>query len=276
VATLAEVAAGLRSAGRPTALLAGSGIAQAAGLPTGQELVRRVAARLDTDCGADPVCWYVGATGMFPNYFRLVRDSVSGCVSGGGTGGGTGEALPSGVFERPAPTRAHRAIATLAGAGLVGPILTTNLDRLLERSLAAQGIPYQVAHNVITMELLAARPNLAAHPVPVIKLHGDYRDISISHAAPELHTYPCAVDALLRRVFASFDVVVCGWSASWDMPLAKALRAASDRRLRWLQCGPVLAAAAGIIAARQPDVVTIANADAGLTELCRLLVGTEP
>jgi hypothetical protein len=254
-----ELAAGIRSENRPVAILAGSGTSHSAGLPTGQELLRSIAHSIGDDAGADPVAWHLATTGAFPDYFGLI--------------GATSEsdALPAAYFERGSPTPAHRVIAALAGAGIAGPILTTNLDGLLEQALAAAGVAFMTASDLDSLR------DVDLVGCALIKLHGDYRDASLRHASPGLHKYPPVVDAFLGRVFEAFDLLVCGWSASWDLPLGRAIEAAgSGRQVYWLQCGPATPNAQAIFSARRACVATVESSDAGLSQLAELLLGTDP
>ena len=127
------------------ALLVGSGVSRAAGVPTGWEVVldlaRRVAEVDWDDAGEDPGGWYRDKYGQEPDYSKLL------------------EALARRPAERSRllrayfepsdeereqglkiPTPAHRAIARLVREGYVRVILTTNFDRLLETALADEGI----------------------------------------------------------------------------------------------------------------------------------------
>ena len=254
-----EVATAIRSAGRPIAVLAGSGVSQSAGVPTGQDLLEGVARQRGETPGSDPVAWYLRSVGGFPDYFGMVGDGT--------------DALPEAVFDRPSPTPAHRAITRMAAAGLVGPILTTNLDRLLEHALREQGLTFDVAYD---LEALARILAGGLDKVFLLKLHGDYRDIGIRHTALGEHIYHGVIDDLLDRVFANFDLLVCGWSASWDVPLRRALRRAERGRIWWLQCGPPSEAAQSIFAARHPMVAPVESSDSGMTTLSTLLLDAGP
>jgi tetratricopeptide (TPR) repeat protein len=68
------------------------------------------------------------------------------------------------------PNAAHAGIAALAAVGAVRAIVTTNFDRLIERSLEGRGVPYAVAYDDAGYRAFAdAWPNKA---LPVIKIHG--------------------------------------------------------------------------------------------------------
>jgi hypothetical protein len=249
-----QLAARIRVGPRPIAVLAGAGVSDSAGVLTGQQLLGRVARERGEDPGPDPVTWYLTATGDFPDYFGMVQGASA-----------PPDALPGRLYERPTPTPAHRAIARLVAAGWAGPILTTNLDRLLELALA--DLEVQVAFD------LDAMARVSVGKPALIKLHGDYRDIGIRHTARVLHTYHPVIEGLLDRVFAEFDLLVCGWSASWDVPLREALcRTTAGRRVRWLQCGPPSRAARRVFEIRKPSIASVTSSDAGLTALATLLL----
>jgi hypothetical protein len=122
------------------ALLIGSGVSKAAGVPTGWDiildLIRRVAVCKGEKPDPDPESWYRRKFKEPPNYSKLL------------------EMLTKTPSERmrllrpyfePAeeerekglkvPTPAHRAIAQLVKRGHIRMILTTNFDRLTETAL---------------------------------------------------------------------------------------------------------------------------------------------
>jgi hypothetical protein len=254
--TIGRLAAAIGSGPRPIAVLAGAGVSRSAGIPTGQELLARAARERGQAPAGDPVPWYQAATGRFPDYFAMAGAEPD------------GDTLPPQPYRDARPGVAHRMIARLVVAGWAGPVLTTNLDPLLERALAEVGLRVPVAFDLASV----AGADLSG-PV-LVKLHGDYRDTSIRRTAPALHRYHPAIDTLLDRVFTGFDLLVCGWSASWDLPLSEALRRAGGRRIHWLQCGPPTAAARQIMRARHPAVAPVPGSDAGLSALVGCLLGT--
>jgi hypothetical protein len=257
-ASIEALAEGLRSGPWPVAALAGAGVSQTAGVATGEDLLRLSAAERGEDPGTDPVGWYIGAFGRFPSYFAILQDP-----------NGDRLTLPRNVFEGTEPTPAHRALAAMAAQGLLGPFLTTNFDRLLEQALAEAGLTPRVAHDLAGM---AGDPD-RGDPT-VVKLHGDYLDLRIRQTSSELHTYHPVIDALLNRVLRGFDLLVCGWSASWDLPLGAALtRTAGERRTYWLQCGEPTARARELMAARDALVARVPGSDAGLQALAAAVLG---
>ncbi|MEO3812105.1 SIR2 family protein [Sphaerisporangium sp. B11E5] len=250
-APIEALADGIRSSTRPVAVLAGAGTSHSAGVATGEELLRRIAAECGEDAGSDPVAWYVGRFGRFPDYFAMVQ---------GGAGGGL--SLPPRLFEGGGPTPAHRVLAEMAGWGMAGPFLTTNFDRLLERALAEAGVVVRAVYDIEGMAGAELETGL------VVKLHGDYRDLAIRDSASALHTYHPVVDALLDRVLSAAPLLVCGWSASWDVPLGEALlRTAGRQPTYWLQCGEPTGRALAIIAGRDALVARVSGSDAGLRAL---------
>jgi SIR2-like domain len=248
------IADGIRSGPRPIAVLAGAGVSRSAGIPTGEDLLARAARERGQAPSDDPVPQYQVATGAFPDYFAMTGATPD------------RDALPSQPYRDASPGVAHRMIARLVVAGWVGPVLTTNLDPLLERALAEAGARVPVAFDLATM----AGADLGGPAV--IKLHGDYRDIGIRRTAPAPHRYHPVIDGLLDRVLAGFDLLVCGWSAGWDLPLGEALGRADGRRIHWLQCGPTTAAARRIMRVRRPAVAAVPGSDAGLSALVKRLL----
>jgi hypothetical protein len=196
------------------ALLLGSGISQAAGIPTGYEitldLVRRLATARDERAAAepDPAGWYRATFGEEANYDTLMEALAPTEAMRA--------ALLRGYFEPTAeerergeklPTPAHRAIARLARAGAVRVLLTTNFDRLLEQALEAEGEVPAVAY---TPDMVAGMLPLAHAPCTLVKLHGDYLDTRLRNMPAELATYPPALNRLLDQVFDEYGLLVCG------------------------------------------------------------------
>ncbi|HTS34617.1 MAG TPA: SIR2 family protein [Candidatus Solibacter sp.] len=67
----------------------------------------------------------------------------------------------------------HEAIASLASAGVVRAIVTTNFDRLIERALEKYGVAYQVAFDTPGFEKMGERlQDDGSHFLPLIKIHG--------------------------------------------------------------------------------------------------------
>lgn len=124
------------------AILVGSGLSLAAGIPTGWEitldLIRRLAALDGVTEHEDWAAWYRSKYNKEPSYSEIL------------------DALASTQAERRAilhsyiepaegeearkPTKAHHAIAQLVESGAVRVIITTNFDRLIENALREAGI----------------------------------------------------------------------------------------------------------------------------------------
>lgn len=262
----------LRAVPPPMAVLAGAGTSSSSGIATGEDLLGQAARERGEDPYTDPVGWYVRTFGAFPNYIRMLQEAAG--------PNGDPHALPSGFFEAgPAgptgPGPAHRAIAAMAAAGLVGPVLTTNFDRLLEQALVEAGVAVQVAYGVDEMARATREPGYLARPgILLVKLHGDYTDIRIRDTSAAFHWYHPTLDALLDRVLAERDLLVCGWSASWDTSLRRALLRVADperRRTFWLLRGTATPDAAEVIAARRALIIPVASSNDGLTRLVRAL-----
>ena len=247
------------------AVLLGSGVSRAAGIPTGWEitleLVRKVAALQGEACEPDPAAWYVGKTGKQPDYSDLL-DLVAKTPA-------ERQQLLRQYWEPTEqeredglklPTRAHHAIAGLVKAGYVRVILTTNFDRLTELALQEAGVQPAV---LSTAGHIQGAVPLTHAACTVIKVHGDYLDTRMLNTPPELAAYPAEVDALLDRVFDEYGLIVCGWSAEWDVALRAAISRAPARRYNtyWANRGNPGTAAADLIARRAGQLVPIADAD---------------
>lgn len=248
------------------ALLLGSGISRAAQIPTGWEvvldLVRKLAAAEGTDCEPDPAAWYREKHAAEPGYSELL-DALAKTPA-------ERQQILRGYFEpteeerrqgAKAPTKAHRAIASLVASGHVRVILTTNFDRLMERALEEAGVAPVV---ISTADQLAGAPPLAHVKSCVIKVHGDYLDARILNTPDELATYDPQMDKLLDRVFDEFGLVACGWSADWDEALRAAIERAPNRRYSTFFAvrGEPSERAAALIGRRAGHIIPITDADA--------------
>ena len=244
------------------AVLLGSGLSSAAGIPTGWEitldLARRVAAVGD-DALDDPEEWYRSTFGTAPDYSVLLktlgptpserRELLRRYVEP------TAEHL---VRGQRVPTEAHRAVARLAASDHIRVILTTNFDRLIETALTDAG----VSHDVVATDddLAGARP--LGHVPCVVKLHGDYRDSRIRNTEEELSEYSEAFKGLLDRILDEYGLIICGWSATWDPALRSAIKR-SNRRYSawWVDIGSLSSDAASIASARRAVVIENTDAD---------------
>lgn len=255
------------------ALLLGSGISRAAGIPTGWEIVLdlvRCLARLQgrqEDCEPNPAEWYHDSYGADPDYSQILNEL-----------GKTPEErnlILRRYFEpndeereeaKKTPTAAHKAIAELASKGYVRLILTTNFDRLLERAMEEKGLNPVV---LSTPEAIDGSLPLIHTELCVIKMHGDYMDTRIRNTPAELAVYDPRVDSLLDRAIDEFGLIVCGWSAEYDPALRSAIERCKNRRFctYWASNGEPSEAAEKLINLRQASIVPIQSADSFFGEL---------
>ena len=247
------------------ALLVGSGVSRAAGIPTGWDivldLVRKVAAVEGEDPAPDPEAWYQQKFDEAPTYTALLERLTS-------TSAERMNLLRS-YFEPTdeereqglkVPTPAHKAIARLVKDGHVRVILTTNFDRLLEAALDAEAIQPDVIAS--DDALRGAMPHVHTRCV-VVKLHGDYRDTRIRNTPAELERYSRAMNRFLDRVFDEFGLIVCGWSGTWDTALRDAILRCPTRRFTtfWFARRDLTDEASGIVQHRRAEAINIESAD---------------
>jgi len=247
------------------AVLIGSGISRSAKIPTGWDitldLVRKLASVSGQDCGLMPDQWYRETYSKEPDYAELL------------------DALAKSPAERQQllkvyleatdqereegtkqPTVAHRAIANLVSQGFIKVIVTTNFDRLMETALADLGITPTVLST--PDQVHGSLPLIHTHCC-VFKVHGDYLDTRISNTPKELDKYPTEFELLLDRIFDEFGLIVCGWSADWDVALKRALTRAPSRRFStyWACRATPSASALTLIEHRGAQLLQIKDAD---------------
>lgn len=142
---LISLAVSIRSNTGVYALLLGSGLSRAAGIPTGWEIVKDLIAQIATargeSCDPDPMTRYRNTYRAEADYSKLLEELAA-------TPDERNRLLRS-YFEPTEderksgiklPTKAHRVIATLVSKGLVRVIVTTNFDRLLEQAIHDEGV----------------------------------------------------------------------------------------------------------------------------------------
>lgn len=248
------------------AVLLGSGLSRAAGIPTGWEitldLVRRVAAAQGVEEQDDWQVWYQETTNKDPNYSELVgelglsrderRSILHSYIEPNEGDREEGQKLP---------TRAHHALARLVREGYIRVIITTNFDRLLENALREHGVEPTV---VASVDALHGAEPLTHSSCYLLKLHGDYKDARILNTDQELTDYPSEYDGLLDRIIDEHGLIVCGWSGEWDHALRASILRAPARRypLFWATRGGRLGDGAQEIADhRDARIVPIDDAD---------------
>lgn len=260
------------------ALLIGSGLSRAAGIPTGWEitidLVRRYAAVKGVKSAEDWAKWYWQETGRAPNYSELLDALAS-------TPSERRDILQSYIEPQPddgegvrLPTKAHHAIARLVADGRVKVLVTTNFDRLLENALRDAGVePTVIAHD----DALAGAVPIVHARCTVIKVHGDYMDSRIKNTDQELDAYSPAMNTLLDEVFDRFGLLAVGWSGEWDAALRSAILRAPSRRypFYWAARGEPAARASDLILQRQGRTFQIGDADSLFTRLGQTLLALD-
>lgn len=220
---------------RTTAVLLGSGMSRAAGIPTGWEvtldLVERVARASGVDASEDfdAELWWRDQGHGEPTYDLLVAAL--------GLTDHDRRLLLRRYFEydhrtgEPAtPTQAHHDLAALIARGSVPVVVTTNFDQLLERALADVNVTPQVLSSPTHF---AGRTPLTHADFTLVKLHGDYATGQLRNAPDELATYPQGWKRLLNQIFDEYGLLVTGWSALYDRTLVEAMRTTVGRRYAW-------------------------------------------
>ena len=249
------------------ALLLGSGISQAAGIPTGWDITLDLVAKLahlDNFTYSTPIElseWYVNKNGKEPQYADLLAELANTRTAR--------QQLLRSYFEpsedewgegSKQPTEAHHSIAALVQGGYVKVIVTTNFDRLLEKALEEIGI--------VPTVLSAGEQFKGAAPIHlmnccVLKVNGDYLDPHIRNTSEELSTYPKELNDLLDQIFDQYGLFVCGWSAEWDEALRQALERCKGRRypIYWAAQAQLGDKARRLIQLRDAQQLTIVDAD---------------
>ena len=253
------------------ALLLGSGVSRAAGIPTGWEIVKDLIRRLATASGEemlpDAETWYKAKFVQEPSYADLLERI---CPTSAER-----SSLLASYFEPTAeereqgikvPTAAHKSIAALVKDGFIKVILTTNFDRLLEIALEEEGLTPDV---ISSDDMLSGSIPYVHSKCTILKLNGDYKDTRIKNTPEELSNYSPALNACLDRVFDEFGLIICGWSGEWDVALCNAILRCPTRRFTtyWCTIGEPKEEAKRIIQHRHAELIHIREANTAFNEL---------
>ncbi|MBI3849991.1 MAG: SIR2 family protein [Verrucomicrobia bacterium] len=243
------------------ALLLGSGISRASEIPTGWEvvldLIRKVAKLEGEDCEPDPAAWFKQEHATDPDYGKLL-DVIAKTPT-------ERQQLLRSYFEPneeeraqglKSPSSGHKAIAQLVATGYARVIITTNFDRLIEKALEEVGVAPSV---ISTPDQVAGALPLTHSGATLIKLHGDYLDTRIKNTESELATYDPALSSLLDRVVDEYGLIVCGWSADWDIALRAAIERCPSRRFTtyWATRSPLAGQAKRLVDHRKAQVIQV-------------------
>jgi len=258
------------------AVLLGSGISAAAGIPTGWQIVSDLASKIavldGANAGDDPIGWYRRRFGREPDYSTLLEELAKSPTER--------NMLLRKYFEPSdddrrsglkVPSAAHRALGRMAAKGYISIFLTTNFDRLLEQGLEAAGVVPTV---LSSPDSFAGAVPLGQIDCTVIKLNGDYLDTRIKNTPIELESYDPSIDRLLDRVLDEYGLIVSGWSADWDTALCRAFERCHSHRYTtfWASRNQPRETAARLIDLRQAEFVRIKDPDSLFTDIEAKLV----
>ncbi|QSZ66159.1 hypothetical protein RJ40_00915 [Methanofollis aquaemaris] len=247
------------------ALLLGSGISRDAGIPTGWEIttdrIQKTAEGLGETIEGKPEDWYQKKYGYKPTFSNLFNgvDTPADREAALREYFTVGGAIPQ-------PTEAHRTIATMVKEGLIGLIITTNFDDLMEQALRDKGI----SPVGITEGSDQAKMSVIPDQCRVIKVNGDYPNTSLKMTSTDLKNYNKKLSDYLKRIFSEYGLIVCGWSGVDDKGLVKILtqkRVVRRHSLFWCQRDTKPAIPSKIIKNLTPMIIPIQSADEFFGEL---------
>lgn len=216
------------------ALLLGSGISSAAGIPTGWEIVKELCRKMmivHKENESDPINWYKKNFGKDASYDDVIGRLAKTSSDRNGLLREFFEPSKEDIEQnKKVPTKAHYAIANLVKQGYIRVIVTTNFDQLIEKALDKLQVQYQTFYD--ESDINGMKP-LAHVECTVLKINGDYMDTRFKNVADELEDYPQALTEKLRGIFDEYGLIVSGWSAEWDTALRKIIKSVKGRRYSW-------------------------------------------
>jgi len=252
------------------ALLLGSGVSRAASIPSGWDitldLIHRLAQADREDTADNPEAWFRKKYGADPDYSQLLDKLYDPSARQAKLK----EYVEPNALEREdgkkLPTKAHKAIARLVALGHLRVIVTTNFDHLLEDAIRAEGVVPTV---ISTPDAIDGAVPLVRTKCTVLKVHGDYLDTRIKNTQKELAEYHPKMNRLLDQILDSFGLIVCGWSAEWDVALRAAIERAPNGRytIFWTGLHDPKDSARKLIDLREAKFIKIDSADAFFDDL---------
>ena len=251
------------------ALLLGSGISRSSNIPTGWEitldLIRQSAELLDEDAIQDEQEWYKNKFGKEANYSEILDIVAKTSTEKNHLLREYFEPNETSDEEDKKPSKAHGAIAQMVKDGYIKIIITTNFDRLLEQALNDVGVTPQIIAN--EDQLQGAEPYVHSD-CTIVKVHGDYMDMRIRNSEEELANYSNEMNQYLDRIFDEFGLIICGWSADWDVALRNCLDRCQSRRymIYWLKKGELSVHAQTLVDNKKMTVIDIESADEFFTD----------
>lgn len=253
------------------ALLLGSGISRAAGIPTGWEIILDLILKLarihNEEAYPDPETWYHDRFKTAPNYSSLIEALAKTQAERSQLLRAYFEPSPEDAEEGlKMPTEAHKAVAELVQSGHIRLIITTNFDRLIEKAIEEKGITPTV---ISSPESVDGALSIVHSRCTIIKVNGDYLDLRSKNTIDELSNYDERMAELLDRTFDEFGLIICGWSADWDVALCKIIEGSRNRRFAtyWAYRGGISDTAKRLIDLRGATPLAISDANSFFREL---------
>jgi NAD-dependent SIR2 family protein deacetylase len=165
------------------------------------------------------------------------------------------------------PTVSHDLIADMVDKKLIKCIITTNFDRLMEKSLDKKGISYDVVSSEKDQEQLKPREHSNCR---ILKLHGDYHKFNIKNTKDELNKLESGIETEFNEVLEKFGIVVIGYSGS-DNGVMECFENRMNPRytLYWLKRGDINKRVEELIRQQDGKKLERDSADGFLKELSK-------
>lgn len=140
-----------------TAIFCGAGISYNSGLPLANDLIKYILKILNVEESDAELI--LNSNLPFEAFIEILKNEVNiDCILD--------------IFDKGAPNTNHEFIASLVNKGLIKTILTTNFDRLIEKSLFKIGLTQGIHYKVYSTEKEFGELDWESDIVKIIKIHG--------------------------------------------------------------------------------------------------------
>lgn len=130
---------------------------------------------------------------------------------------------------------------------------------------------------ISSREIAESAPPISHTDCTIVKVNGDYLDPRIKNTCSELEEYDDATNSRLDQILDEYGLIVCGWSAEWDIALRRALERCKNHRYStyWTDIREPKEKAKRLITLRCASFISIDSADTFFHDLAERVIAIE-